>query len=173
MNRPGGRTPLRSVRCFLPLLGGLLLAAGACASNARPDPADVSFSTTRAWIDGRDAELTVELACTFEQWSVGLSGRDGLDPGTGMLFLFDEPRGPEEEFWMWRTPFPLDIAFLDVDGTILRIGSMASCPAGDPEECPRYAAQVEHHGALEVPAGWLAERGIVEGDRLLVRDGCP
>jgi uncharacterized protein len=154
------------------LLVALLPVAGGCAANSLADPADVSFSTTRAWIEGRDVELTVELACTFEQWSVGLSGRDELEADTGMLFLFDDARGPEEGFWMWRTPFPLDIAFLDERGTILRVSSMAPCLAEEGVDCPRYEARVEHHGALEVPAGWIADQGIAEGDRLRVEEGC-
>lgn len=155
---------------------GLLgLSVTACAGPGLPSPETVDFDTAQARVveDGSEVELTVELACTEEQQMVGLAERDELDAGTGMLFRFPEERDASEGFWMWRTRIPLDIAFMDRDGTILAIRSMEPCPADDPDACPVHEAGVGHWGALETPQGWFAEEGVGVGARLEVDEGCP
>src|SRR5918992_1579604 len=54
-----------------------------------------------------DASFVVELAVTPQERAQGLSGRPGLAPGTGMLFIF----GTEDlySFWMKDMRFPLDM----------------------------------------------------------------
>jgi hypothetical protein len=80
-----------------------------------------------------------------------------------MLFLFDPPRPADEGFWMWQTPIPLDIAFIDADGVILRILGMDPCAAPSQDDCPGYFAEAPYAAALEVSRGWFARSGIGVG----------
>lgn len=111
-----------------------------------------------------EARFDVEIADTGAARQRGLMGRESLDAGDGMVFLWSEDT--DSAFYMRDTRMPLDIAFFDRDGRILRILTMTPCPA-DP--CPVYSAGAPYRGALEVNAGALARAGVREGDRIEVR----
>jgi uncharacterized membrane protein (UPF0127 family) len=70
---------------------------------------------------------------------------------SGMLFKFDSPR--ILSFWMQNTYLPLDIAFLDDKGTIIKTESMAPFSTR-PVTSGRPCAM-----ALEVPMGTLKRVG--------------
>ena len=86
--------------------------------------------------------------------------REHLEPGHGMLFVFDDTR--TRSFWMRNTYIPLDIAFLDAEFQIVDIQQM------EPETEEFYESRQPAMFALEVPQGWFAERGIQEGDQVSV-----
>lgn len=54
-----------------------------------------------------------EVAYTDDERETGLSNRDSLPEGTGMLFIWDEPESVS--MWMKETKIPLDIVFIDND----------------------------------------------------------
>ena len=142
-----------------------LATLGACAAPAAVSPADVPFDSAAVWLrQGADStRAVVEVAASRAQHEVGLAGRTSLDPDAGMLFLFDPPRPPDEGFWMWRTPIPLDIAFIDANGAILRILEMEPCTAPSQDDCPGYFAEAPYAAALEMSRGWFARNGIRVG----------
>ena len=108
--------------------------------------------------------LQVEIARTRAQREQGLMGRRTLGARAGMVFLYPEPhRG---SFWMKDTLIPLDIAFYDGRGRILRILTMQPCRR-DP--CTLYDPNVAFRGALEVRAGSFRRWGVRAGDRIAVR----
>jgi uncharacterized membrane protein (UPF0127 family) len=84
----------------------------------------------------------------------GLLGRDGLEPGTGMLI----DAAPSVHMFFMR--FPIDVVFLDRDRKVVgvRHGLRPWRVAG-----ARRAV-----AALELPAG--AANGIKEGDVLVLED---
>jgi uncharacterized membrane protein (UPF0127 family) len=86
----------------------------------------------------------------------GLLGRDGLEPGTGMLI---DRAGSVHMFFM---RFPIDVVFVDRDRKVvgIRHGLRPWRVAG-----ARRAV-----AALELPAGAAAEAGIEEGDVLALED---
>jgi uncharacterized membrane protein (UPF0127 family) len=90
--------------------------------------------------------------------------RTTLGADSGMLFVYDRRQSARSAFWMYRTLIPLDIAFIDGDGRIVSLQTMPPCEAGKPAQCPTYAPGRAYHAALEVNAGYFAERGISEGD---------
>jgi uncharacterized membrane protein (UPF0127 family) len=95
----------------------------------------------------------VELAGTWLSRAKGLLGRDGLGEGEG---LHIEPCNSIHMFFM---RFPIDVAFLDAGGRVVRaIHSIK----------PWRATKVyfEAHSALELPAGTLVRTGVHEGDVL-------
>lgn len=114
--------------------------------------------------DGADHRLVVKVADTQERWRHGLMEVPELPEGTGMLFVF--PGDQRGGFWMRDTLVPLSIAFADVQGRIMDILRMEPCPTPPPEGCPRYTPDATYRVALEVPAGFFAERGIGTGWRL-------
>ena len=83
--------------------------------------------------------------------------RTELPEGRGMLFIFPDSR--IRSFWMSNTVIPLDIAYLDENLRIVDIQTMEP-ESLDPHESARPAMF-----ALEVPAGWFREKGIVSGAR--------
>ena len=86
----------------------------------------------------------------------GLLGRDGLEPGAGMLI----DRAPSVHMFFMR--FPIDVVFLDRDWRVvgIRHGLRPWRMAG-----ARGAV-----AALELPAGAAAAAGIDAGDVLALDD---
>jgi uncharacterized membrane protein (UPF0127 family) len=84
--------------------------------------------------------------------------RDSLPLNHGMLFVY-----PDEEvrsFWMRNTRIPLDIAFVDRNGTIVNVERMEART----DDNTLSAAPVMY--ALEMQAGWFAENEVGAGDRM-------
>jgi uncharacterized membrane protein (UPF0127 family) len=86
----------------------------------------------------------------------GLLGRDGLEPGSGMLI----DSAPSVHMFFMR--FPIDVVFLDRDWKVLRIRHGLR---------PwRVAGARRAVAALELPAGAAAEAGLEEGDVLALEE---
>lgn len=110
--------------------------------------------------------LRVELAVNESQRNRGLMGRDSLAPETGMLFIYPQNRPAGSGFWMYRTRIPLDIAWLDAQGTILSVQRMTPCEHAEPGRCPVYRSDKPYRAALEVNAGYFSEHDISAGSRV-------
>lgn len=111
--------------------------------------------------------LVVEIAATPERRARGLMGRETLAPGTGMLFLYDQPQPGNAGFWMYNTRIPLDIAFLDADGRIRALRTMEPCPETVKMRCPSYFPHVSYTAALEVNGGYFAAHEVYPGDHVV------
>lgn len=155
----------------LPLL--LLLSVGACEPAAEPERTAfvpvVAFDTIPVEVQaGSDTfHLSAELAETDAQRSYGLKQRPDLPENHGMLFVYAEPQDSSAGFWMYRTLIPLDIAYLDAEGRIVAILSMAPCESPYARVCRTYPPGVPYSGALEVNRGYFDRRGIGLGDRVV------
>ncbi len=130
------------------------------------DPVRVHIPTSRGAV-----WLNVEVADTPGTHTRGLMGRDHLSPDAGMLFLYGRPQEPDRGFWMYRTRFALDIAFLDADGRILVILAMEPCPSRLPWRCPGYRPGTAYSAALEVNRGFFARHGVGVGDQVMLPAG--
>jgi len=105
--------------------------------------------------------VQVELART-EVGDPGLSGRPCLAPGTGMLFVADDPL--PQGFWMKGMRFCLDLIWIDGGRIVGTTEHVCPEPPGTPEErLPLYFPPQPVRYVLEVPAGWLAEHGFGPG----------
>jgi uncharacterized membrane protein (UPF0127 family) len=122
---------------------------------------DFRWASQRSNIVVGDTTLRVEIADTAFLRSRGLSYRDGLRPGTGMLFVFSEPA--IRDFWMKGMRFCLDIVWIE-DGEIVGAAQNA-CPepGATDDELTRYESPEPVTYVLEVPAGWLAAHGYGSG----------
>ncbi len=103
--------------------------------------------------------LTVEVADEVHERKEGLSRRNTLKSGHGMVFLFPEPG--TYGFWMNEMRFPIDIVYLR-EGVVTQVFPRVSAPlpggvptSVDPEK-PADAV-------LELYAGEAGQRGIKEG----------
>ncbi len=151
----------------LPLLAALLLVV-ACQEARQPghdldpapggpaDPVTLSLPVT-----GGTHDVLVELAVTDAQRSQGLMNRTRLGEDAGMLFIFPDDR--PRTFWMHNTYLPLDILFLDADGTIQNI--TAAQPG---VEKPGYHSLRPARMVLELNQGWCARHGLVPGAKVPV-----
>ncbi len=102
--------------------------------------------------------VSVEIADNPQTRSQGLMHRDSLPEDHGMLFVY-----PQEQilsFWMRNTKFPLDIAFIDGNGTILEVQQM------EPHDDASHQSSEPAMYALELRFGWFADHGVGPGDRV-------
>lgn len=128
----------------------------ACAQDPPPTPlAGGGLVPGTAWVIFGADTVVVEVAATPEERSRGLSNREEVPPGTGMLFLFE--RTEERTFWMRDTLVDLDIAFFDEDYQVLEILQMEA------ETLDLHDSSVPVFMALEVPGGWFAEHAVAVG----------
>ena len=162
--RPSRPTRRRLLSLALAGLGPAALGYGAGAAQgeirAPWQPQVAPLDTTEITVG--DQRLTVELAMTPESRARGLGYRQGLAPGTGMLFVFPEPN--ERSFWMKGMRFCLDIIWIE-DGQIVGAAEGA-CPdpAGTADaDRASFVSEAPVQLVLEVPAGWLAEHGFGPG----------
>lgn len=143
-------------------------APGAAQADAVP-PWRTAFPESRqtADITVGDTPLTVDLALEQDEQSLGLGYRNGLAPGTGMLFMF--PTAEPHTFWMKGMRFCLDIVWIEAE----RITGAAESVCPDPPRTEdadreRFSSGQPVSLVLEVPAGWLADNGYGEGTEVRI-----
>ena len=99
----------------------------------------------------------MELALTAADSATGLMHRQDMAADHGMLFRFDQTR--QVLMWMKNTPLPLDMLFIDDDGTIVGIAK---------DTTPFSEAIIASPGpvryVLELNAGTAERMGIAVGD---------
>lgn len=111
-----------------------------------------------------NVQIEVEIAKTQEQRKAGLSNRDRLDEGKGMLFVFEE-KGVKPVFWMKDVKFPIDIIWIS-EGKVVEItANVPVALASTPEnKLPRYSPLQTIDYVLEISAREAAKKGIKVGD---------
>ena len=106
--------------------------------------------------------VTVEVSDTPDERYTGLSEHESLGANEGMLFVY--PDEGEHTYVMRSMDFPIDIVYVDGDGRITTIHH-APTEANDDDLTP-YPGRGQY--VLEVPYNWTVERGVEEGDRVIV-----
>lgn len=100
----------------------------------------------------------IEIADEPEEYAEGLMNRRGLQPESGMLFVFPEPA--MRSFWMKNTLIPLEIFYFDGKGEFVSWTTMQPC---EKEPCPTYDSASLAQYALEVSPGFREKHGIGTG----------
>lgn len=112
--------------------------------------------------DGKQHVFNVEMALTEDQQTIGEMFRPKVPEDGGMLFDWGVPR--ESQMWMENTLVPLDMVFINADGTIRSIAE---------DTTPRSLAVIDSHGpvraTLELAAGVTAKLDIRVGDTVKQR----
>jgi uncharacterized protein len=111
--------------------------------------------------------LTVELATTPAERQEGLMFREEMDEDRGMLFLFPAVQGEGHGFWMRNTYIPLTIAYLDADGTVLKLMD------GTPLDETLLRPEVPYHAVLEVNQGWFERHNLGVGSVVDLPEDAP
>lgn len=113
-----------------------------------------------------DAIFEVEIASTTLAQARGLSFRDRLPEGHGMLFLFNRPA--VRSFWMKDMRFPIDIVWIAGD-TIAGFAENVKPEPGVPLwDLTIYHSPDGTDKVLEVPAGTVAKDSVKVGDTVQV-----
>ena len=107
--------------------------------------------------------VSVWIADTPREREEGLQSVPRLQPGEGMLFVWEEPG--IREFGIKDVDYALDIIFVSETGTVTRIESLAR---GGPESAGSGGSVM---WALEVPGGWAESSDIRVGDMLQLGEG--
>ena len=102
---------------------------------------------------GVDLGDQIEWAGSSGSRKKGLLGRDTLPRGEGLYLV------PCQWIHMFGMRFPIDVVFVDRNGKVLTIHH-----ALKPNRISKLVWRAE--GALELPAGTLAEAGTEIGDQL-------
>jgi hypothetical protein len=112
--------------------------------------------------DGVRHDFNVEMAITPDQQTVGLMFRPTVPADGGMLFDWGAPR--DSQMWMRNTIAPLDMVFINPDGSIRSIAE---------NTVPESLAIVDSRGpvraTLELAAGTTARLNIRVGDKVQQR----
>ena len=107
-------------------------------------------------------ELRVYLAVTNDQQIKGLSVKDHLKENEGMLFVYQQPS--RQGFWMKDMKFPIDIIWLDNNGTVVYIkNSLQPCIMTFAFLCPTYTPDKDSLYVLETGSGFSKKHGIKIG----------
>jgi uncharacterized protein len=108
-------------------------------------------------------EVRAEVVDTPKDRNTGLSGRESLAEGKGMLFIFEDV--DTHSFWMPDMRFALDIIWLDENMKVVYIKENAT-----PESYPElFIPSTPAKYVLEVPSGFSKEEGINVGDQAIIQ----
>jgi uncharacterized membrane protein (UPF0127 family) len=144
---------------------GLALGTRVAPALAQDDPTGPQPTLTKqplAIVDdnGKSHAFQVEMATTPQEQETGLMFRKSVPADGGMLFVF--PIVQPEPFWMKNTLVPLDMVFINPDGTIRAIAentvpfSLAPVDSGGPVKA-----------VLELQGGLTAKETISVGDKVI------
>jgi uncharacterized membrane protein (UPF0127 family) len=150
-------------RPLLALLTVIPLAARAQPANPTgPQPELPKEKLVIVTRDGARHDFNVEMATAPDQQTVGLMFRPSVPADGGMLFDWGMPR--DSQMWMRNTIAPLDMVFINADGTIRSIAE---------NTVPESLAIIDSRGpvraTLELAAGTTARRNIRVGDNVQQR----
>jgi uncharacterized membrane protein (UPF0127 family) len=150
---------------------GLTFGLGAAPALAQTDPTGPQPTLPREPLtitddQGHAHAFQVEMATTPSEQETGLMFRRAVPADAGMLFVF--PTVQPEPFWMKNTLVPLDMVFINPDGTIRAIAE---------NTVPYSLAPVDSGGpvlaVLELQGGITAKDGISVGDRVTAAQFSP
>ena len=112
------------------------------------------------------ATWPVELAITPMERGQGLSGREVLPEGTGMLFIFEGDQ--HLAFWMPDMNFPLDMVWIDSGCQVVDATLNAPVPESGQglADLPRFSPNSPARFVLEINAGEFLAAGISAGERV-------
>jgi uncharacterized protein len=139
---------------FFLTFGVALVVWSFCAFLNSPAPAHYQDSQ-KIFIGG--IQVPIEVADTDAERSQGLSGRESLKEGSGLLFIFD--MSGTYGFWMRDMRFPIDIVWINENWEVIGVERSVS-----PDTFPRtfYPPSPAKY-VLELNSGEAAKLGIDAG----------
>lgn len=121
-----------------------------------------SYGAYAVFPDG--SKISLELARTDKERSLGLGGRASLPPERGMYFIF--PNEDRYGFWMKGMQFPIDIVWVR-KGVIIGIEERVPIePGAEDFELTIYHPPEPVSTVLEMRAGSVARYNLFVGDKI-------
>ena len=149
----------------------------ATTSISTPSPETEAPTPSDQFSAGNDAESTpavtigsirfrAELAFEASSRQKGLSDRDYLEQGTGMLFIFEDRSA--SPFWMFNMRFPLDFIWISDQCAVVDITHSVPVPSKniDAEYLKLYTPQYPAAYNFEINAGEAKEFDLKLGERV-------
>jgi uncharacterized membrane protein (UPF0127 family) len=132
------------------------LVEGTIAAPASPLPIVTGITSK--------VKLRLAVAANEQDRMVGLMCVLKIRPSEGMIFVF--ARDDDWDFWMKNTLVPLDMIWLDADGTITTVA--ANVPSSTLQTPDAAVARRNGHGrfVIELRAGEAAREKLAVGTRL-------
>src|SRR6185312_9981170 len=155
LRRSTEATVMRSPSALICVLA-FASASAACAAD--PPTGNAGSSAPAVILHGH--RIGVEIAADDASREHGLMDRTSMPADHGMLFVF--PDSAVRTFWMKDTLIPLDMVFLDADGTVVTL--LADVPPCKADPCQLYPSNTPARYVLELNAGAVAQLGLREGD---------
>lgn len=111
-------------------------------------------------------KVSAEISSTYEERRTGLSNRESLSDGEGMLFVYQNQGN--RTFTMRNMSFGLDIVFVGSDCRITGIKSAEKPQTGKLENEDDYLYTGVGKYVVEVPYNYTKRAGIEESDRVRI-----
>ena len=105
---------------------------------------------------GRECLLSLEIVDSVDERERGLSERTSMAPGTGMLFIFDQPG--TQCMWMKGMNFSIDMLWLNEEGTVLKLEENVA-----PTTYPQDFCSENTKFVVEIAAGDAKNHGYKVG----------
>lgn len=142
----------------------LILGAGAFLvfNRNRPSLNGVCSAYQNSIVMFGEAEISVEIANDDCKRELGLSGRDSLASGNGMLFIYEEEGA--HGMWMKDMEFPIDAVWIDTNLEITGIEKNMR-PASFPHS---FGGEFVSRYVVELPAGFLDGNGITDESKVVM-----
>ncbi|MEF3280781.1 MAG: DUF192 domain-containing protein [Elusimicrobiota bacterium] len=121
----------------------------------------------KAILKANGVEISLEIARTEHERTLGLMFRKNLCEKCGMIFIFEEET--ERTFWMKNTYIPLDIIFVSKNFKVNEI--FAETPASGDTTPNEKIARVSSNAmyVIELNAGMARKIGIKKGEKIKLR----
>ena len=121
-------------------------------------PGDNIYLHAKVTVNG--FEVRADIALTGEQQAKGLDIKNNLTENQGMFFVFQQP--DRYGFWMKGMIFPIDIIWLDRNGTVTHIEhSLKPCPPANSNlVCPTYFPEKDSLYVLETVPGFSMKHNV-------------
>lgn len=153
---------MKKLKIVVSKIAALLVVAPLLAPLPLNAQQDIEFERDVLSIATRSGDVlkfSVELAESSEQKSRGLMFRRQMADNEGMLFLHRRDR--VLTMWMANTVLPLDMLFIERDGTIARIQTNTI-----PQSREVISSRTRVRAVLELNAGTTRKFGIAVGDKV-------
>src|SRR5437867_3372076 len=121
-------------------------------------PGDNKYLQAKVLVNG--FVVMADIAITDEQKTEGLDIKNNMTENHGMLFVFQQP--DRYGFWMMGMKFPIDIIWLDSNGTVTHIEhSLIPCAqANSNHACPTYFPDKDSLFVLDTRAGFSMKHNV-------------